>query len=124
MWCPEDEEDDLFNSLTPNNPAFRAMERDIDDRHKRYVDSIKLPSCCESTNPRHKKQKVPHACWHIHKSLPTGYICCAAVVVAGWLSSVSWQSVTVLLAMRPSSRGSTARLFAATRLVLMHRGPT
>lgn len=39
MWCPEDEEDDLFNSLTPNNPAFRAMERDIDDRHKRCVSS-------------------------------------------------------------------------------------
>jgi hypothetical protein len=37
MWCPEDEEDDLFNSLTPNNPAFRTMERDIDERHKRWA---------------------------------------------------------------------------------------
>lgn len=35
MWCPEDEEDDLFNSLTPNQPAFQAMEKDINERHKR-----------------------------------------------------------------------------------------
>jgi hypothetical protein len=37
MWCPSDEEDDLFNSIPPNNPAFRAMERDINDRHARWV---------------------------------------------------------------------------------------
>jgi hypothetical protein len=35
LWCPSDEEDDLFNSIPPNNPAFRAMERDINDRHTR-----------------------------------------------------------------------------------------
>jgi hypothetical protein len=35
LWCPSDEEDDLFNSIPPNNPAFRAMERDINDRHAR-----------------------------------------------------------------------------------------
>jgi hypothetical protein len=34
IWCPEDEEDDVFNSLGPNTPQFRAMEKDIDDRHK------------------------------------------------------------------------------------------
>jgi len=33
MWCPEDEEDELFNSLTP--PECKAMEKDINDRHKR-----------------------------------------------------------------------------------------
>jgi hypothetical protein len=33
MWCPEDEEDDLFNSLTP--PDCKAMEKDINDRHKK-----------------------------------------------------------------------------------------
>lgn len=40
LWCPSDEEDDLFNSLTPNSPAFRAMEQDISKRHARCV------SCC------------------------------------------------------------------------------
>jgi len=35
MWCPSDEEDDMINGLTPNNPQFRAMERDIEERHKR-----------------------------------------------------------------------------------------
>ena len=35
LWAPEDEEDDLVNSLTPNSPEFRAMEKDIDDRHNR-----------------------------------------------------------------------------------------
>ena len=37
MWCPSDEEDDMINGLTPNNPQFRAMERDIEERHKRCV---------------------------------------------------------------------------------------
>lgn len=37
LWCPSDEEDDMFNSIPPNNPAFRAMERDINDRHARWV---------------------------------------------------------------------------------------
>jgi hypothetical protein len=35
LWCPEDEEDELFSSLTPNDAGFRAMERDINERHKR-----------------------------------------------------------------------------------------
>jgi hypothetical protein len=35
LWCPSDEEDDLFNSLTPNSPQFRAMEQDISKRHAR-----------------------------------------------------------------------------------------
>eukprot|EP00882_Tetradesmus_deserticola_P032283 GHRQ01036577.1.p1 GENE.GHRQ01036577.1~~GHRQ01036577.1.p1 ORF type:complete len:206 (-),score=36.62 GHRQ01036577.1:124-741(-) len=37
LWCPSDEDDDLFNSIPPNNPAFKAMERDINDRHARCV---------------------------------------------------------------------------------------
>jgi hypothetical protein len=37
LWCPSDEEDDLFNSLTPNSPAFQAMEKDISARHARYA---------------------------------------------------------------------------------------
>jgi hypothetical protein len=35
MWCPEDDEDDMINSITPNSATFRAMEKDIDDRHRK-----------------------------------------------------------------------------------------
>lgn len=34
IWCPEDEEDDMINSIGPNTPQFRAMEKDIDERHR------------------------------------------------------------------------------------------
>ena len=45
MWCPEDDEDELINSLTPtHNPAFRAMEKDIDERHNRYA--LLARNCC------------------------------------------------------------------------------
>lgn len=37
LWCPSDDEDELFSSLTPNSPAFRAMEKDISTRHARCV---------------------------------------------------------------------------------------
>lgn len=42
LWCPSDDEDDLFNSLTPNTAEFRAMEKDISDRHNRCVWSMQL----------------------------------------------------------------------------------
>ncbi|WIA44309.1 hypothetical protein OEZ86_007106 [Tetradesmus obliquus] len=42
LWCPSDEEDDMFNSIPPNNPAFRAMERDINDRHARMVEQRQI----------------------------------------------------------------------------------
>lgn len=35
LWCPEDEEDELIASCTPENPQFKAMEKDIDTRHKK-----------------------------------------------------------------------------------------
>ena len=35
LFTPDDEEDDLINSLTPNNPQMKAMESDIDARHTR-----------------------------------------------------------------------------------------
>lgn len=35
LFTPDDEEDDLINSLTPNNPQMKAMEADIDARHAR-----------------------------------------------------------------------------------------
>ena len=35
LFTPEDEEDDMFNACTPNNPQFKAMEKDIDERHAR-----------------------------------------------------------------------------------------
>ena len=31
LWTPSDEEDELYESLTPNSPEFKAMEKDIDD---------------------------------------------------------------------------------------------
>ena len=35
LFTPDDEEDDLINSLTPNNPQMKALEADIDARHTR-----------------------------------------------------------------------------------------
>lgn len=35
LWCPSDEDDELFNSLCPDTLQFRALERDIDERHAR-----------------------------------------------------------------------------------------
>ncbi len=35
FFTPDDEDDDLINSLTPNNPQLKAMEADIDARHAR-----------------------------------------------------------------------------------------
>jgi flagellar motor protein MotB len=35
FFTPDDEDDDLINSLTPNNPQLKAMEVDIDARHAR-----------------------------------------------------------------------------------------
>ena len=35
LFTPDDEEDDLINSLTPNNPQMKALEADIDARHAR-----------------------------------------------------------------------------------------
>jgi hypothetical protein len=37
LWCPEDEEDEMISQITPNNPAFRSMEKDIDERHNRCM---------------------------------------------------------------------------------------
>ena len=36
LWCPEDEDDELLASCTPNNAQMKAMEKDIDERHARY----------------------------------------------------------------------------------------
>ena len=38
LWTPSDDEDDPWMSYTPNNPAFKAMEADIDKRHARQVE--------------------------------------------------------------------------------------
>ena len=37
LFTPDDEEDDLINSLSPNNPQLKAMEADIDARHARHA---------------------------------------------------------------------------------------
>eukprot|EP00854_Cymbomonas_tetramitiformis_P003796 gene3796-4750_t len=42
LWCPSDEEDDLIKTLPPStDPAFKAMEKDMDDRHERMKQKIK-----------------------------------------------------------------------------------
>ena len=35
LFTPEDEEDEMVNSLTPNDPSIRALEKDINERHQR-----------------------------------------------------------------------------------------
>ncbi|KAG2450163.1 hypothetical protein HYH02_000265 [Chlamydomonas schloesseri] len=42
IWCPEDEEDDLINSIGPNTAQFKAMEKDIDERHRQLVERRQL----------------------------------------------------------------------------------
>ena len=37
LWTPSDEEDDIYNQLTPNSPEFKAMEKDIDERHAKLL---------------------------------------------------------------------------------------
>lgn len=49
MWCPSDEEDDMFNSLTPNSPQFRAMEKDISSRHARCSLCVSNQHNCDSS---------------------------------------------------------------------------
>ena len=37
LWTPSDDEDDPWMKYTPDNPAFKAMEADIDARHERQI---------------------------------------------------------------------------------------
>ncbi|GIL99722.1 hypothetical protein Vretimale_4862 [Volvox reticuliferus] len=46
IWCPEDDEDDLINSIGPNTPQFKAMEKDIDERHRQLVERRQLAERC------------------------------------------------------------------------------
>ena len=39
LWTPSDEEDDLYNNLTPNSAEFKAMEKDIEERHAKLLRS-------------------------------------------------------------------------------------
>lgn len=52
LFTPEDEEDDLINSLTPNNPQMKALEADIDARHARSAGELMLAlvACAYSGN--------------------------------------------------------------------------
>ena len=38
LWTPSDDEEDPWMQYMPNNPAFKAMEADIDKRHARGVE--------------------------------------------------------------------------------------
>ncbi|GLC44336.1 hypothetical protein PLESTB_000480900 [Pleodorina starrii] len=62
IWCPEDEEDDLINSMGPNTPQFKAMEKDIDDRHRQMVERRQLAERCRvSGNAAYKSRQYSEA---------------------------------------------------------------
>jgi len=35
LWCPSDEDDEVVNSCTPSNPTFKALEKDVQNKHER-----------------------------------------------------------------------------------------
>ena len=39
LWTPSDEEDEIYNNLTPNSAEFKALEKDIDERHAKLLKS-------------------------------------------------------------------------------------
>ncbi|CAG9467735.1 unnamed protein product [Pedinophyceae sp. YPF-701] len=39
LWTPSDEEDELVNSMLPQGAEFKAMEKDIEERHKRMTEA-------------------------------------------------------------------------------------
>ena len=47
LWCPEDETDELISSIANSNPALRAMEKDVDERHRRWA----LLACARGAAP-------------------------------------------------------------------------
>jgi len=40
LWAPSDDEDDALGACPPSSPAFRALERDIDERHQRCASAL------------------------------------------------------------------------------------
>jgi hypothetical protein len=40
LWAPSDDEDDALGARPPSSPAFRALERDIDERHQRFASAL------------------------------------------------------------------------------------
>eukprot|EP00884_Botryococcus_braunii_P022874 jgi/Botrbrau1/9270/Bobra.180_1s0027.1 len=62
LWTPSDEEDELFNSCTPNTPEFRGLEKDIEDRHKRMVEQRQLGERHRvAGNQLYKQGRLPEA---------------------------------------------------------------
>jgi len=41
LFCPSDDEDEMISSLTPDGPQFKAMEKDMDDRHKKMKEKLR-----------------------------------------------------------------------------------
>lgn len=46
IWCPDDEEDDLINSMAPNTAEFKALEKDIEERHRKMVEARQIAERC------------------------------------------------------------------------------
>ncbi|GMH33324.1 hypothetical protein BSKO_01158 [Bryopsis sp. KO-2023] len=62
LWVPSDEDDDLIQSCTPNTPEFKAMEKDIDERHKRMVSQRQMAQRQkEAGNTAYRKGQVTEA---------------------------------------------------------------
>lgn len=124
MWCPSDEEDDLFGSLTPNNAGFRMMERDINERHKRWEERARRGARRGGVAGRMRApardQKCSLTVAAVHHSLCN--IGCATQPAAapfqhpaGWSSSGSWPSASASRATPPWRPASGQRRCAATR---------
>jgi len=52
LWCPSDDEDDMIKTLPPSGEQFRAMERDIDERHARMKRKEKVAAKCKEAGNR------------------------------------------------------------------------
>ena len=35
LWCPSDEDDELIQACAANKPEFKALEKDMEERHRR-----------------------------------------------------------------------------------------
>ena len=42
LYTPSDEEDAMLSEMTPDTPEFRAMEKDIDERHRKMTERRQL----------------------------------------------------------------------------------
>lgn len=120
LWCPSDEEDALFDSLAPQDPGFRAMERDIDERHKRCAGQQEAggrgagsqAGGAAAGRPAGSRQTGLAAA---RPAAPAGSQCLASCPHAAWWSSGGSPSASASRATRPWRRASGPRRCAAMK---------